>query len=99
MLHTSACGLVCYECYHFLTRCTGCVMEQGKPFWTRELTGETCAIFACARTRKGLAHCGRCDNLPCPLFDTVKDPAVSILEHRKGIRERVARLKALGSGG
>lgn len=42
------------------------------------------------------AHCGKCTELPCALFDKSKDPLMSPEEHVQSVAERVAFLKRKG---
>ena len=89
----SVCGLRCDQCNFFPEDCAGCPEMQGKPFWTRGTPEKACGIYLCVSDKKKNS-CGECSELPCGKFDATRDPAVSEDDHRKGILDRVNRLKS-----
>lgn len=50
-------------------------------------------MFKCAVVDKKYNSCGHCPDLPCELFIRMQDPNTSDEQHRKSLKERVARLK------
>lgn len=89
----SCCGTVCSECPAWPDSCDGCFAVHGTPYWTAEAGLERCPLYACCRRERELPHCGLCKELPCEMFRSLKDPAMSDEEHEKGLSERIARLK------
>ncbi len=67
----SPCGIVCDDCDWFQGErepaCAGCKEVAGKPFW-----GD-CETYICAEKR-GVEHCGQCDDFPCIDFMERYDP-------------------------
>jgi general stress protein 26 len=60
----SRCGSLCDGCpYRKTHNCTGCIAQNGKPFW-----GE-CPVATCSQS-KNYSHCGECPEIPC---DTLKE--------------------------
>lgn len=90
----SACGLVCDQCEFFNTTCTGCIKVKGSTFWAKEMPAKVCPLYDCSVNKKGLKNCGGCAELPCQLFQNMKDPNSTEEEHKKSINERVARMRA-----
>lgn len=79
----SRCGLRCTGCrWKDSHGCGGCIATMGRPFH-----GE-CPVAACCQN-KGLAHCGRCDVMPCE-----KLYAYSYLDAEHGDRPQGARVQA-----
>ncbi len=90
----SSCGLLCNECEFYSNQCAGCYRVKGAPFWAAEYTTEgICPLFKCAVVDKKYNSCGHCPDLPCELFIRMQDPNTSDEQHRKSLKERVARLK------
>ncbi|MDI6783986.1 MAG: DUF3795 domain-containing protein [bacterium] len=90
----SACGLQCDQCNYFGKTCQGCYAVQGEPFWAKEMMPDKlCPLYKCAIIDKKYTDCGQCPELPCKLFNDLKDPSISEQEHIKSINERVSRLK------
>jgi len=69
----TVCGADCGSCPNYLEekqpRCAGCGALKGKPFWA---TG-VCPLYECAGKR-GVNHCGVCEEFPCELFVNHYDP-------------------------
>ena len=60
----SRCGLRCSDCnFRESMGCKGCV-NMDKPFWA-----DSCPVKSCCE-KKGLQHCGECDDFVCPLLHT-----------------------------
>jgi hypothetical protein len=90
----AVCGLLCEECQFFDQTCPGCYKIKGKTFWAEEIMPEkVCPIFDCAVNDKGHNNCGGCLELPCDIFNELKDPNISDEEHEKSILQRTERLK------
>jgi hypothetical protein len=91
----SACGLICDECEFFSKTCTGCINVLGSTFWAKEMMpAKVCPMYDCAVNKKGYNNCGSCNELPCKLFQDMRDPKSTEEEHQASIVVRVARLKA-----
>lgn len=91
----SVCGLFCEECQFFKETCPGCDEIKGKTFWAQEIMPEkVCPIFNCAVNDKGYETCGKCSELPCNIFNELRDPNISDEEHESSISERIVRLKS-----
>ncbi len=90
----SVCGLFCEECQFFKETCPGCDEIKGKTFWAQEIMPEkVCPIFNCAVNDNGYETCGKCSELPCNIFNELRDPNISDEEHESSISERIVRLK------
>lgn len=90
----SACGLNCNDCPFFKNPCPGCFEVMGKPFWAKEATDSgICQLFDCSVNQRGYENCGDCSDLPCQIFQDLKDPNISREEHEKSIVQRVKILK------
>ena len=60
----SRCGLRCSDCsFREAMGCNGCVNME-KPF-----RADSCPVKSCCE-KKGLQHCGECDDFVCPLLHT-----------------------------
>ncbi|HEY32175.1 MAG TPA: DUF3795 domain-containing protein [Dehalococcoidia bacterium] len=82
------CGLYCGSCEYLGAQCRGCGHEQGKPFWTKGIDIEVCQLYDCCVNTKHLEHCGLCDDLPCEMFLSLRDPSLSDEEFEKSLMER-----------
>lgn len=91
------CGICCEKCPKFPKECAGCHAIKGRVFWARYVGADVCPIYQCAKDKR-LAHCGDCAHVPCQLWVSLKDPALSDDEHQQSINERVAALKSLRKG-
>jgi hypothetical protein len=85
------CGLYCGNCEYLEVQCRGCGYEQGKPFWTKGI--EVCQLYDCCVNTKHLEHCGMCNDLPCGMFLSLRDPSLSDEEFEKSLVERRESLK------
>jgi hypothetical protein len=75
--------------------CAGCNAVEGKIFWTQFMNLDICPIYNCCKNEKQLSHCGLCEELPCELFFSTKDPSFPEEEHLQAIQDRVTMLKSL----
>lgn len=91
----SSCGLVCSDCEYYPVPCSGCGEVKGQPFWVTEADIDVCLLFHCC-AEKQINSCGACDNLPCKKFLEIKDPNMTLEEHREEVVRRVERLKKAG---
>jgi len=87
------CGLYCGTCEYLGNQCQGCGHQQGKPFWTTQVGIEVCQLYDCCINTKHLEHCGMCDDLPCEMFLSLRDPSLSDEEFEKSMVERQEDLK------
>lgn len=87
--HDAPCGLVCSECEYLGEQCNGCVDCSGKPFWAKD---KPCPIYDCCVNTKKFSHCGECKELPCKIFEDLRDPQLSDEEFRKQKEDRKKRL-------
>lgn len=90
----NVCGLICLECSSFNKECKGCYNEGGKVYWANYLPEKICPIYACV-TKKGLSDCGICEKLPCDIWRSLKDPALSSNEFQETIKQRMENLARL----
>ena len=79
------CGLYCGACDCFKNNCQGCREENGMPFWTRS---KPCPIFNCCINIRKLEHCGLCDDLPCRIFNDLRDPSLSDEVFNQSLKKR-----------
>ncbi|PKL58615.1 MAG: hypothetical protein CVV33_10585 [Methanomicrobiales archaeon HGW-Methanomicrobiales-4] len=70
----TVCGLWCDDCNHFEEDCQGCSDAGGCVFWTDFVDTETCPVYICCVEKKGLPHCGYCDEMPCERYARFRDP-------------------------
>ena len=92
----NACGEICDEkCRFYGKNCDGCHEIKGKVFWLKEINKEVCPFYHCV-DKKGLDHCGYCDELPCQIYFEMRDPQMVDDEvFRQSIETRVEKLKQL----
>ena len=89
------CGINCGE-YEACKKagCSGCHSIQGKPFYLKDYSVETCPLYDCPVNQKGFQTCAECSELPCKIYFEWKDPSMTEEEHIHSINERVKVLKA-----
>ena len=75
--YASVCGTYCGDCEFLHKRCAGCGYQEGRPFWTAQMPSKVCPLYDCCRNRKGLEHCGLCEDFPCKTFLEFRDPGMS----------------------
>lgn len=89
------CGCICSECKIYNKSCDGCHAIKGKACWLDEVGLDICDFYECAMIKKGIEHCGKCNEIPCNKFWENKNPEWTEEQHRKIVEERVKMLKAL----
>ena len=82
------CGLFCGTCEHLDTKCNGCGIQKGKPFWTIMMNVDCCPLYNCCVNKKQLEHCGLCNEFPCETFNQLSDPSLSDKEAQKALLQR-----------
>jgi len=92
MKNVSPCGFLCPEC-PFKGSCQGCLEIRGRAFWVEKAGYEVCPIYDCAVNSNGIAHCGQCPQLPCPMFLNLKDPNISEEAFQQDLKARIDRLR------
>jgi hypothetical protein len=91
--YAPVCGIYCGGCRFLGQQCKGCGYVEGKPFWAAQVPGGVCPFHDCCRNQRKLEHCGQCADLPCKLFNDVRDPSQSEEEFQKSLEERLAALR------
>jgi hypothetical protein len=89
----AACGLYCGDCEYLGGQCSGCGNVEGKPFWTGQLGLVVCPVYNCSVLRQGIEHCGLCEEFPCELFTSLRDPNMSDEEAENSVRARQENLR------
>jgi len=91
----SVCGVNCEGCEHSGAECSGdCAAIRGKVYWAGFIGEEVCPIYACVAGKKH-GDCGDCKKLPCKIWHTLKDPAMTEEAFQQSIRDRVKVLMGL----
>lgn len=90
----SCCGVVCSECSSYPKECAGCAAIEGRVFWLEYTGGEVCDIYGCCVEKKGLRHCGRCEELPCERY-AQKDPTKTDAENEEDFRKQMEQLEKM----
>lgn len=90
----TVCGLICSECPSLNKECKGCSAEDGKAYWTTYLAEKVCPIYACV-LEKRVSDCGGCEKLPCDIWWSLRDPALSNDEFQTSIKQRLENLTRL----
>jgi len=92
------CAIMCHECnkHEELKNnpCKGCNAAEGKIFWTKYFNMDVCPIYVCVKEKK-IAHCGKCEELPCKIWTEMKDPSMSDEIFEQSINDRISVLKTL----
>jgi hypothetical protein len=86
------CGACCDGCPKHKSGCAGCEVIGGKVYWANYIGFDVCHVFKCARDRL-FKNCGDCSEIPCRLWFSLRDPAMTEEEHEKSVKERVAAFK------
>jgi hypothetical protein len=71
-----------------------------KPYWTVKINMVICPLYDCCINKKRIEHCGLCGELPCQLFQSFHDPALTSEEAEKAVlirRNNLLRRKAVGT--
>lgn len=90
----AVCGLNCGICEHFEKNCKGCQTHAGKVFWAEAAGLPACPIYACAAA-KGYSHCGQCAQMPCGIWEGLREDHVTDEEHAANLAMRQQNLKGL----
>jgi len=94
----SVCGCDCASCAHYKSsQCAGCSAVEGRVWWTQYVSTDICPIYRCVVADKQLKHCGLCPEMPCSIWQELKDPSYSDEQHQVSIQERYARLRQCAS--
>ncbi|MEM1557592.1 MAG: DUF3795 domain-containing protein [Thermoproteota archaeon] len=72
------CGAYCEACKNYGRECAGCVETNGKPFFLKEIGLDVCPVWWCVEKR-GVGHCGNCEDFPSGDFLNWYDPARGIV--------------------
>jgi len=91
-MNQSTCGVDCSSC-DYLESCGGCYAIAGKPPFLQDIGVEICPLYECPVTKKGYHNCAPCEELPCELFQSWRDPSMSDEQHQESITQRVKNLK------
>ena len=88
----AVCGLYCGDCEYAGDKCGGCTNIEGKPFWVSQFGLATCPIYNCSVNKHEIEHCGLCDEFPCEMFKTLRDPSQSDEEAERALIEKRSSL-------
>lgn len=80
MKYLAVCGKLCEECNQFNENCKGCPGTI------------TCNIYECCIKNKNLSNCGRCNMLPCKIFEDIHVPVSNEQEQTNSVQLRIIRL-------
>ena len=94
ILRLSVCGTDCSACPLYGNMCTGCNEACGKVFHAQN--GKPCPIYGCCAGQHGFVNCASCDQMPCDVWQAVRDPSYTDEQFRKSIEGRVAALRLIG---
>lgn len=92
-LGITACGQECNACPLYQGSCPGCNECRGRVFHVPQ--GKPCPLYACAVNRKHRTGCGGCADIPCPLWEQVRDPSLSEEEFRASVFDRLENWKGV----
>ena len=91
LLGISCCGTECGKCDLHGRMCEGCNEASGKVFHAPK--GKACPIYACCAGKRRMATCADCGEVPCDIWRTTRDPALSDAAFKASIQARVRNLK------
>ena len=92
-LGLTVCGLECAACSLHPKDCPGCNESGGQVFHSP--AGKVCPLYGCAVHKKRRTGCGGCAELPCPLWEQVRDPALSDEAFRASLSARIENWKGV----
>lgn len=92
-LGLTVCGLECAACPLYRQNCPGCNECAGRVFHAP--AGKPCPLYACAAHRRRRTGCGGCPQAPCPLWEQVRDPALTEAEFRASVCDRLENWKGV----
>lgn len=93
ILNLSCCGTECTDCSYYQNECHGCNECQGKVFHAAE--GKACAIYVCSVQKHRYATCGSCQEFPCAIWKTTRNPKVSEEAFEQSMEEKIKNLKEI----
>lgn len=93
ILGITCCGTNCTSCGFYRNGCSGCNECQGKVFHAPE--GKSCPIYACAVRKYRYVSCSECSELPCAIWESVREPQIEDAEFQRSICERIKNLKEI----
>ena len=91
MQNLSCCGTDCSTCGAYGNMCEGCNECNGRVFHAPK--GKACPIYECVVENKQMKNCGECDQLPCAVWRSTRDPQFTDEEFEQNIAGRVNALK------
>ena len=97
LLALSVCGTDCAACPLRGETCAGCNAACGKVFHAP--AGKACPIYACCSGKHRFATCAECEELPCGLWLSTRDPSMTDEQFRASVDARVSALKRAKTGG
>ena len=97
LLGLSVCGTDCAACPLRGETCAGCNAACGKVFHAP--AGKACPIYACCSGKHRFATCAECEELPCGLWLSTRDPSMTDEQFRASVDARVSALKRAKTGG
>lgn len=93
-MNIAVCGINCGGCEYLGKNCDGCKAVMGKVFWTQYTGQSACPVYACAN-EKGHEHCGHCAEIPCDIWQNLREDHVTDEEHAANLIQRQKTLQAL----
>ncbi len=94
ILGLTVCGMDCSACTFYGKLCFGCNESSGKVF---HANGKACAVYACCTNKHRFATCASCDQLPCDIWQTTRDPSMTDEQFQESIRTRFANLMSFNA--
>ena len=91
ILGLSCCGIECAACPLYHSKCEGCNATCGKVF--HALKGKACTIYACCVQKHRYTTCVSCGKLPCMIWQSTRDPAMTDEEFEHSISQRIDALR------
>lgn len=87
----ATCGQECSKCEYHELECLGCSACAGKVFWADFRGIGVCPVYACAQ-QKGYESCALCKEVPCALWDDIRDPDMSEEKYEQVVQGRKQNL-------
>ena len=92
ILGITCCGADCQACSCYGSICRGCNELSGQSI-PRSGRKRPAPIYRCAVYKKHRTSCAGCEELPCEIWRTTKDPELDEAEFETDIRQRMENLK------
>jgi hypothetical protein len=88
--YKTICGIDCTKCQFLGSKCKGCTVLLGKPFWISSMKLTICPLYDCCVNKKKLKHCGLCEEFACTMFMTMEenDPGLTKEQAQKSAQRR-----------